>query len=740
MSDDKTRLQDHSTVRQRSRVRTYRARTRTDSSKSKTFSDHSILLSPEQWERIDEKELFQAGTLIRDNYRLEEKMGEGGMGVVWKAVDLIQVAGDSRDVYVAIKFLSKDFKQHPDALKALVREFAKYKRLIHSNIVKAYELSRVCDIVFIVMEFLDGIPLDEFIKQHPNGIPLSQAEPIIRCMGEALAYAHQQGIAHLDFKPANVFYDPNKGVTKVIDFGIAQFISVSEREKTRFKGSELKALTEAYASCEMLAELEPAACDDIYGLACVTYELLSGKHPFNKTRADKVKLTKEFFPPKPINGLKNKQNKALRRALAFERKNRTPTVDKFLEQFFLSKPIGSSLAIAAGGLFVLLPLVFFMAFLVIDSKMLSDKKIQKDNKVQEIEATKRQQLAYFSEQYDKCLHETDQRPVVEMTQCFRENLEKIALMAPRHRLLDDPNLPTIYAEAIEQALSDKRQTEAEQLLSDWKSLRPDDSPRRNALWERLIHLVKLNELSTAFTSADKARIESALAGADEALRVEVLESVEVREALLSYYMDESSRKAQNEAFPKAFQMLDEALNIFSAYPKAQNALTSHKAQLKVIQDKANERRLNTLKAKYRQYLSAGKWLPDDSGDGIVDVLAQIKNIDPNYSLLKEAKLHQAFERKIRQLVFAKGDTTLPIKDLFQAWKSLLHFRKPDEDTLQHAINFVWLFYRKKGFEAKRRGDKENAIKYFMYILELDWKKEVNRVMARQVEDALAELM
>jgi serine/threonine protein kinase len=369
--DEKTRRQDPSTVRQRSRARTFRNRPRprpvTGSSKSRAFSDQSILASPEQWESIKEKEFFQAGTIIRDNYRLEEKIAEGGMGVVWKAVDLIQVAGDSRDVYVAIKFLTKDFKQHPNVLKALVREFARYKRLIHSNIVKAYELSRVGDIIFIVMEFLEGIPLEEFIKQHPNGVPLSQAEPIIRGMGEALAYAHQQDIAHLDFKPDNVFYDPNKGVTKVIDFGIAQFIEVSEREKTRFKVSELRALTEAYASCEMLADLEPKPHDDIYALACVTYELLSGKHPFNKTRADQARLSKELFPPKPLKGLKNKQYKALLRALAFERKNRTPTVKEFLAEFLLSKPIVNKFRLAMAGIFVLLSLaVFFVAFSVIN--------------------------------------------------------------------------------------------------------------------------------------------------------------------------------------------------------------------------------------------------------------------------------------------------------------------------------------------------------------------------------------
>jgi serine/threonine protein kinase len=767
--DDKTQPQDYSTVKQRSRYRTYsRVRTSTvtggksktgtvtSRSKSKSFSDQSILLDPEQWGSIEEEELIQAGTIIRNNYRLEEKIGEGGMGVVWKAVDLIQEEGDSRDVYVAIKFFSKDFKQHPDALKALVRESARYKRLIHSNIVKAYELSRIGDIVFIVMEFLNGIPLDEFIKQHPNGIPFKEAQQIIINMGDALAYAHQNGIAHLDFKPANVFYDPNKGVTKVIDFGIAQFIDLSEREKTKFNGSELRALTEAYASCEMLAELEPKPSDDIYALACVTYELLSGKHPFNKTRADQARLSKKIFPPKPIKGLKRTQYQALLRALAFERENRTPTADQFLKELLLSEPIikKSSLAMAAGGIILLAAV--FMAFIVInnvqddDSQILSDnkkvqeiEKIEKIEKTEKTEKTKKQQLADFSKQYENCLHETGQHPVVEMTQCFRETLQKIALLAPKHRLLDDPNLPIIYAEATEQALSDNRHTEAEQLLSDWESLRPDDSQRRNALRERLIRIVEFEELSTALTSGDKARIESALGkltGADEALRVEVLDSAEIREALLSYYMDESSRKAQNNAFPKALQLLDDALNILSVYPKAKNALTSHKVQLEEFKDKANQERLESFVVKLRRYLDSEQWLPDDSGEGIVEVLAQIKNIDPNSSVLKEAKLHQAFDRKIRQLVFAKGDTTLQIKDLFQAWENSLHFSEQNDNTLQHAINFVWLFYRKKGFEAKRRGDKDNAIKYFMFILELDWKKEVNKVMAKPVEDALSELM
>jgi hypothetical protein len=115
-----------------------------------------------QWQDSEEL-VLEPGMIIRENYRLEEKVGEGGMGVVWKATDLLQEAGKSPYSYVAIKFLSQNFKQHPDALKTVVREFSRYKRLSHPNIVQAYELNRTGRTVFIVMEFLKGIPLDQLI-------------------------------------------------------------------------------------------------------------------------------------------------------------------------------------------------------------------------------------------------------------------------------------------------------------------------------------------------------------------------------------------------------------------------------------------------------------------------------------------------------------------------------------------------------------------------------------------------
>ncbi len=290
----------------------------------------SVLPSDKNFEPI-----LEPGLVIRGNYRLEELAGKGGMSVVWKARDLIQEAGEARDSSVAIKFLSQDFKKHPDALKALVREFNRYKKLNHLKIVKAHNLDRVGNTYFMVMEFLKGIPLNEFIKNHPNGIPRTEAEPIIKDMGYALAHAHKSGIAHMDFKPANVFYNPYEKIAKVIDFGIARPLDQSEREKTRFDPGDLGALTELYASYEMLLDRKPDPRDDIYALACVTYKLLSGEHPFGRKKATTAKDKK--LTPKPIKGLKRQQYKALLHGLAFEQNDRTPTAEQFLAELFPDK-------------------------------------------------------------------------------------------------------------------------------------------------------------------------------------------------------------------------------------------------------------------------------------------------------------------------------------------------------------------------------------------------------------------
>ena len=282
---------------------------------------------------------IKSGQTIRGTYCLDFKIGSGGMGQVWKAVDLIQDAGDAKDKYVAIKFINHEIRSHPYALKALVREFARYKKLIHPNIVKAYELNRDENEVFITMEYLEGRELKEFIKQHPQGIPLKQAQPIIKAMCDALEYAHKEGIIHLDFKPGNVFYNPDTDICKVIDFGIARLSSRQARDETLFDPGTLGAMTTAYASSEMLMESEPDPRDDIYGLTCVVYELLSGHHPFNKCLS--LKAEREQMRPKPIPGLSKDEFQALLNGLSFHRDQRTNSANDFFSELFSPQQVAN---------------------------------------------------------------------------------------------------------------------------------------------------------------------------------------------------------------------------------------------------------------------------------------------------------------------------------------------------------------------------------------------------------------
>ncbi|NOQ78976.1 MAG: protein kinase [Gammaproteobacteria bacterium] len=305
-----------------------------ETSEAHTDSHSSSLLDELlKWSKGDENKEIHVGQTIRGTYRLVSRIGKGGMGEVWKAIDLIQDAGESKDKYVAIKFINHEIRSHPFALKALVREFARYKRLIHPNIVKAYELNRDESEVFIVMEYLEGISLKEFIKQHPDGISLNEAKPIIGGICKALNYAHYEGIIHLDLKPGNVFYDPKTKKAKVIDFGIARLSNKSDRDKTRFDPGSLGAVSTAYASVEMLLDEDPDPRDDIYGLACVAYELISGKHAFNGAMATKAERDK--MHPKPVKGLKKAEFQAILKGLSFDRNERTAIAEQFFQDLYL---------------------------------------------------------------------------------------------------------------------------------------------------------------------------------------------------------------------------------------------------------------------------------------------------------------------------------------------------------------------------------------------------------------------
>ena len=289
------------------------------------------------------------GDTLNGRFVLEECIGFGGMGTVYKALDLRKLEAADRKPYIAIKVLNVQFRGHPKSLIALQREAKKAQALAHPNIVTVYDFDRDGSMVYLTMEYLSGKPLSRTLRSPDfKGMPYPQVLPIISGIAKALAYAHERGFVHCDLKPANVFVT-DTGDVKVIDFGIARVFQKPEQdmEATVFDPGSLGAMTPAYASPEMLEHRVPDPRDDIYALACITYELLTGRHPFDRVSATQARST-GIKPQRPKN-LGHRQWRALRAALSFERETRMPTVTRFLQEMTGDRSTAVYIAVAACG-------------------------------------------------------------------------------------------------------------------------------------------------------------------------------------------------------------------------------------------------------------------------------------------------------------------------------------------------------------------------------------------------------
>ena len=288
--------------------------------------------SPEANEHL-ENTTVDIGSVVRGRFELESMIGEGGMGVVYRAVDRLHKEMQDRDPYVAIKILNADLKRHPSALITLQRETRKAQLLAHENIINVHSFDRDGSIVYMTMELLDGKSLRAIVSEHEShGVPVDEAVPMIRSMAKALAYAHDNDIVHSDFKPANVFLTCKKQI-KVLDFGLARAnpAALPTDGGSLLDPPALGGMTPAYASPQMQEGKEPTPCDDVFALAIVAFELLTGRHPFNYERPDAVRIPAVKATVLP--GLSREQRKALMRALNVHPSARQQNAGEFLLEF-----------------------------------------------------------------------------------------------------------------------------------------------------------------------------------------------------------------------------------------------------------------------------------------------------------------------------------------------------------------------------------------------------------------------
>jgi serine/threonine protein kinase len=287
----------------------------------------------------------ETAALIAGRFELRERLGGGGMGVVYRALDRLAAEQDDPDPYVALKLLGEAIRENPDAALALQREGRRARELAHPNIVKVFDFGRDRDTWYLQMELLRGHALDAIVAANPDGVAFESARPIITQLLAGLAYAHAQGLVHSDIKPSNVFLTA-ANVVKILDFGIATpFRSrASDGATTKFNSRRLGALSPLYSCVEMFLGSDADPRDDVFSAAVVVYELLSGRHPFDgeeAPRAEEADLRVTRIP-----GLGGAQNRALRRALRFRRKDRTRSIEDFAASLLGERTPGRARALA----------------------------------------------------------------------------------------------------------------------------------------------------------------------------------------------------------------------------------------------------------------------------------------------------------------------------------------------------------------------------------------------------------
>jgi len=247
--------------------------------------DKSSSLDSEQ-----EKSLYvevELGSTLASRYKVESKLGEGGMGVVYAGEDL------QLNRPVAIKLLKRNVSQDSRAVEKLKQEAQVSMMLTHSCIMRLINFEQDGDYAFLLMDYVDGMDLSTMAERRPEKkLDEKTVAQIAYMVCSALDYAHKKNIIHRDIKPANIMISVNKEV-KLMDFGIARVLAEATGDHPQLAG------TLAYIAPEVFAGEKPDNRCDLYALGLTMYELLAGDIPFKgRTASEIINHHLNTIPPK----------------------------------------------------------------------------------------------------------------------------------------------------------------------------------------------------------------------------------------------------------------------------------------------------------------------------------------------------------------------------------------------------------------------------------------------------------
>lgn len=232
------------------------------------------------------------GMLLNERYKVEQLIGVGGMAYVFTAKDI------KEDKTVAVKILKDEFANNQEFVNKFVNESKVLATLSHPSIVEVFDVSFDTPIKFIVMEYIDGITLKEYMETSNGTLSWKDSVHFMIQILRALQHAHARGVIHRDIKPHNIMILTD-GTIKVMDFGISKIAREEVKSSTEHTLGSVH-----YISPEQAQGLSTNEKSDIYSLGCVLYEMLTGKKPFDSDNPVTVALmhSKDIAPsPRSIN-------------------------------------------------------------------------------------------------------------------------------------------------------------------------------------------------------------------------------------------------------------------------------------------------------------------------------------------------------------------------------------------------------------------------------------------------------
>lgn len=279
----------------------------------------------EATEEIDEaaEADLPKGTVCADRYIVDKPIAIGGMSTVYRAID------DRSGKPVALKVLRRTLIDDPDQIAAFEREADNAWALRDPHFVKVLAQGWIGKRPFLALELLEGQSLGAALKtQFATGARWPLVRRLLTAIGTAIGHAHANGLVHADLKPGNIFLQRD-GEPKILDLGAVQVVHGDTRlDLERDHDLSGGALTPAYASPEMLLGASAEPRDDVFALAVIGYELLAGRHPFDRYSADRARHL-DIRPTRP-RGIPAYAWRMLRRGLALRRDRRPPSMKAFV--------------------------------------------------------------------------------------------------------------------------------------------------------------------------------------------------------------------------------------------------------------------------------------------------------------------------------------------------------------------------------------------------------------------------